>query len=271
MGEQRLGSPERGAKLFTLRDAVVAGLTDETANRHLDDAVLRDLLTIEPGTPASYRFKHILIRDVAYATLPKARRAELHLAVIDWLARQAGDRRDEFVEIEAFHLEQAALLQRELLGRSDPGIRDRAVAALSHAARKALARHDFRASEGFAERALALGPADDAITGELEAMIVECLVTRGELGKARPVADRLEARAARLGRKDLRGQALLAIGLDSWIGPGSSADPHDAVRILEEAHAELEEAGDGAHQFDVDFNLAWEGWWYGDLELAITR
>jgi class 3 adenylate cyclase/tetratricopeptide (TPR) repeat protein len=252
------------------RDAV-AGLTDETANSHLDDAVLRDLLTIEPGAPASYRFKHILIRDVAYATLPKARRAELHRAVIDWLARQAGDRREEFVEIEAFHLEQAALLQRELLGRSEVAVRDRAVAALSDAARKALARHDFRASEGFAERALALSPSDDAITGELEALIVESLVARGELGKARPIADRLEATAARLGRKDLRGQALLAIGMDSWIGPGRSTDAHDAVRILEEAHAELEEAGDRAHQFDVDYNLGWEGWWYGDLELAATR
>jgi class 3 adenylate cyclase/tetratricopeptide (TPR) repeat protein len=252
------------------RDAV-AGLTDKPAERHLDDAVLRDLLTMERSAPASYRFKHILIRDVAYAALPKARRAELHLAVIDWLSASAGDRRDEIVEIEAFHLEQAASLQRELLGVSDADVRDRAVSALAASARKALARHDFSAAEGFAERALAIGPADESATAELEALLVESLATRGELGKARPIADRLQKTAARLGRRDLRGQALVAIGMDSWIGPGRAARAQDAVEILKEARAELELAGDLVHLSDVDGNLAWEGWWYGDIELAIRR
>lgn len=252
------------------RDAV-ARLTGEPVGRHLDDAVLRDLVTPEAGSVPSYRFKHILIRDVAYAMLPKAKRTELHLALIDWLAEWTGDRRDEFVEIEAFHLEQAALLQRELLGRSDPDVRERAMSALSASARKALARHDFRATEGFAERALALDPPDEATTAELEAVLVESLLTRGELGKARRVADRLDPRAARLGRHDLRGQAMLAIGMDGWIGPGRTAGAEDAVRILKEARAELELSDDRAHLFDVEYNLGWEGWWYGDLELGMRR
>jgi class 3 adenylate cyclase/tetratricopeptide (TPR) repeat protein len=249
----------------------VARLTDDPVQTHLDDAVLRDLVTPEPGSIASYRFKHVLIRDVAYATLPKTRRAELHLAAIDWLASWTRDRRDEFVEIEAFHLEQAALLQRELLGRSDPDVRDRAISALSAAAQKVLARQDYRAGQGFAERALAAEPPDEATIAELEALTIESLVLRGELGKARPIAERLEARARRLGRRGLRGQALLAIGMDSWIGPGRPTGAQDAVRILNEARGELEQAGDLVHLFDVQYNLAWEGWWYGDLELGMTR
>ena len=49
------------------------------SSTHLEDAILRDLITEErtPDEP-TFRFRHILIRDVAYATLPKARRAELH-------------------------------------------------------------------------------------------------------------------------------------------------------------------------------------------------
>ncbi len=91
----------------------------------LEEAMLRDLITDErvPDEP-TFRFRHVLIRDVAYATLPKARRATLHRAVADWLRSWAGSRIDEFVEIEAYHLEQSVQLQRELaLGESlDPEI-----------------------------------------------------------------------------------------------------------------------------------------------------
>ena len=44
----------------------------------------------------AYRFKHVLIRDVAYAGLAKGARAELHQQVADWLhgGRGRGARRD---------------------------------------------------------------------------------------------------------------------------------------------------------------------------------
>ncbi len=58
--------------------SAVATLVDEPVERHLEQAVLRDIVTEEPAADPSYRFKHIVIRDVAYATLPKARRAVLH-------------------------------------------------------------------------------------------------------------------------------------------------------------------------------------------------
>ena len=55
---------------------------------HLEDAILRDIITEEraPDEP-TFRFRHILIRDVAYNTLPKARRAELHAGVARLAAR----------------------------------------------------------------------------------------------------------------------------------------------------------------------------------------
>ena len=65
------------------QSAVAAIAPPDKADRieaHLEDAILRDLITDEraPDEP-TFRFRHILIRDVAYATLPKARRADLHL------------------------------------------------------------------------------------------------------------------------------------------------------------------------------------------------
>ena len=49
---------------------------------------------IRPDTPQfpgeeAYRFRHLLIRDAAYETLPKAARAELHERFADWLDPRA--------------------------------------------------------------------------------------------------------------------------------------------------------------------------------------
>jgi len=67
----------------------------------------RGLVLVRPTTmlagQTEYLFKHALVRDVAYATLPKARRAQAHAAVADWIAGLAGDRTDEFAELIAHH------------------------------------------------------------------------------------------------------------------------------------------------------------------------
>ena len=83
----------------------------------LDDLLLRDFVLAEPRSTIigerAYRFKHMLIREVAYAGLSKAERAELHGAFAEWLHERAGD---ELLEIRAYHLDQAAQLLAELDG-----------------------------------------------------------------------------------------------------------------------------------------------------------
>ena len=73
--------------------------------------VLEDRETREPER---YRFKHLLMRDVAYAGLPKAARADLHEAFAAQFERAVGDRRDEFAEILAHHAERAFTLSTEV-------------------------------------------------------------------------------------------------------------------------------------------------------------
>ncbi len=58
-------------------------------------------------------FKHILVRDVAYSTLPRTRRGHPHAVVAEWLEEVAGQRIDEFAELVAYHYHQAALLTGE--------------------------------------------------------------------------------------------------------------------------------------------------------------
>ena len=52
----------------------------------------------------AFRFRHILIRDAAYESLPRAARTELHERLADWIERTVGGRIDEYEEIVGYHL-----------------------------------------------------------------------------------------------------------------------------------------------------------------------
>jgi DNA-binding SARP family transcriptional activator len=53
-----------------------------------------------------FAFKHALTREVAYASLPKARRARLHAAFAAWLER-LGESRDDYAPLLAHHYAEA--------------------------------------------------------------------------------------------------------------------------------------------------------------------
>jgi len=59
------------------------------------------------GGQTELQFKHALVRDVAYAGLPKSRRARAHAEHASWLEELAGERRDELVELIAYHYRSA--------------------------------------------------------------------------------------------------------------------------------------------------------------------
>ena len=60
-----------------------------------------------------YGFKHVLIRDVAYAMLPKAVRCRKHVEVGEFIREKAGERIDAFVGMVAEHYARAAALGSE--------------------------------------------------------------------------------------------------------------------------------------------------------------
>jgi DNA-binding SARP family transcriptional activator/SAM-dependent methyltransferase len=71
------------------------------------DLESRDLVRIEPRSAlageVAYSFKHVLIRDAAYESLPRGQRRELHRAADAWLSEAAGDRVGEFSDQLAHH------------------------------------------------------------------------------------------------------------------------------------------------------------------------
>jgi len=159
-----------------------------------------------------YAFKHILIRDVAYERLPKGRRAELHVRFTDWLSAlptPAG----EFVEIVAYHLEQACRLAGQI-ARSpiEPPILE-AASALASAAEKAERREGLREARRYYERALALlGEDYPEESVELRLRLERARARLGEVREACQELATVAEDALAVGRPDLRCLALLTLG-----------------------------------------------------------
>ncbi|TMB49725.1 MAG: zinc-ribbon domain-containing protein [Chloroflexi bacterium] len=90
----------------------------------LDGLERRGLILMRPtsslGDNVEYAFKHALIRDVAYAGLPIARRCRAHAAVGAWLAELSHDRPEELAELVAQHY-RTALGEGAVLAWPDAG------------------------------------------------------------------------------------------------------------------------------------------------------
>jgi hypothetical protein len=76
----------------------------------LPTLVEKDLLKPESTSFAgeeAFRFRHQLLRDAAYASLPKEGRAHSHERFATWLEEKLGERASEYEEMLGYHLEQA--------------------------------------------------------------------------------------------------------------------------------------------------------------------
>lgn len=129
--------------------AMVVDATDESLARLEDE----ELLVRDRDHPKVWRFRHQVVQDVAYDSLAKRERLQLHLAVADRLEPEG-----KHPAGLAHHLELAARASLDL----DPGDRtlaERAVDALQRAGDVARRRTESRAAIDRYERALALaGP-----------------------------------------------------------------------------------------------------------------
>ena len=129
--------------------AIDPALSPAAVDAAIGDLLDRDL--IRQAQLGAATFRHILIREVAYGTLPRAERARLHGAAGRWLidAATASGRTDELAELVAFHLREAVSLG-SLLGEAVPEdltalavewLRRAAEAAASGSASAEAARH----------------------------------------------------------------------------------------------------------------------------------
>jgi class 3 adenylate cyclase len=149
-----------------------AGPIYELADGEPDLRVLedRDLVRRRAGSSMAgereYVIKHALTREVAYASLPRARRARMHAAFAGWLER-IGEDRDDLASFLAHHYVEAVRpedadlawigTEEELLR-----LRGKALFWLERAAELALKRYEIEEALVLLHRALALEPDEEA-------------------------------------------------------------------------------------------------------------
>jgi class 3 adenylate cyclase/tetratricopeptide (TPR) repeat protein len=224
----------------------------------LDDLLLRDFVTRESRSSISgeraYRFKHVLIRDVAYAGLAKAARAELHQQVADWLTEIAGE---ELVEIRAYHLDQAATLHEELDGFAPPELATRAAAALEKAGRRALAREANNSARRLLVRAVQLEP-----TLQRRFLAARAARKIADLPAQAVEMERVYADATEAGDKRLQGLALTALAENALM---RDADLPRGRELVEQALVLLDD-GRAEDRYEALVMRGRMGWWLGDLD-----
>ncbi|HYI75698.1 MAG TPA: adenylate/guanylate cyclase domain-containing protein [Gaiellaceae bacterium] len=219
---------------------------------HLATLVRKELIrSTSPMLPQDegFRFRHLLIRDAAYESLPKATRAELHERFADWLAQHDLVESDEIV---GYHVAQAHRYRAEL-DAGDARLDELARRASSHladAGRGALDRGDFNAGRSLFGRAAALLPEKD------ETRLAIGLELSGALSEtSADEAWRLMSEAHEADDPQTRGRAMALMA--SWALTGSQnwpAEKRSAWRT--ESRDILEDVGD-------DYGLALHWWGIG--------
>jgi tetratricopeptide (TPR) repeat protein len=221
---------------------VTAELLDQTATRGL---LLRHAHPAGgPEGEAHWSFRHPMVREAAYASVPLGDRAANHARMVDWLL-SPGPERADIAEV-AHHTERAVALWLEL-GQEPDGLPPAALGSLVQAARAARQRDELREAERWYQRAreLHLVAPGDQVPVCLEhgaTLIAQRRFTEADLALASVVADPTATPAALgeahtglgvvarlLGDTELA-QAAFDAGRRAWLTAGDLAGEAGSVR-----------------------------------------
>ena len=171
-----------------------------------------------------YAFRHVLVRDVAYGQIPRARRGAKHVAAADWI--ESLGRVDDHAELVAHHLIAADELGVEVTARLR--------IVLWAAARRALALDAYRGALEYSRRALDLWPEDDA---ERAYVLAANARARERSNADRGGFDGAMAALERVGDPEAAAELAADAAAAAWI----AADRREADRLV--VHAEQLLAG----------------------------
>jgi class 3 adenylate cyclase/tetratricopeptide (TPR) repeat protein len=158
------------------RDVLAAVTTLQPLDEALDELEARDLVRREPSSQlagdAQYVFKHALVHETAYATLPRAARRARHARIAALLEERLGENTVEMASVLGHHWREA-------------GEPTRALDYLLTAADRALKGWAKDEALRLFDEALALLPEDDALgRARIRALRGRALVDLGEFAQA---------------------------------------------------------------------------------------
>ena len=221
--------------------AALVALDPQEANEQVDKRLTtlarRELIRRDPASIDVYQFRHILIRDAAYESLPKEERARLHEHFCIWLSERSRGQEADLEEILGYHFEQAARYYFEL-GTPRSDLSEAAATHLLSSGRRAFGRSDMTAAVNLLDRvaSLATGPTrTEALLwkAEANAYLGRFADAEAALGEVRAMPD--------AGRAAL---ALAEVIDTSMVHEGKQIGITAALRRLHEAARVLEEERD---------------------------
>jgi class 3 adenylate cyclase/tetratricopeptide (TPR) repeat protein len=220
----------------------------------------RELIVSEERSAISgdraFRFRHVLIRDVAYATVTKAERATLHRAFAAWVAERSAE---NTAAIRAYHLDRACTLVAELEGTVEPELAAEAAAALEAAGQQALRGSAFANARRLLRRALELEPKP-----RRRYLAASAAAELGDLGAVAAEMETVRELAVVDGDAYLHGRALSALARVALARDGDAV----ASKALAQQALETLPRDDVDGRAEALFRLASATWWPGDVVRA---
>jgi class 3 adenylate cyclase/tetratricopeptide (TPR) repeat protein len=186
-----------------------------------------------------YAFVHVLLRDVAYAQIPRAARVGKHTKAAGWI--ESLGRAEDHAEMLAHHYLSALELARAA-NQDTGGLAPGARAALQAAGERAFTLNAFKSAAGLYRAALSLWPEDahQQRAGLLQLLGITQLET-GELGKAEATLTEGAETAAAAGLPAMRARISVRLVDIHTIQGGSDAE---ALAECEAAIAVFDAEGD---------------------------
>jgi class 3 adenylate cyclase/tetratricopeptide (TPR) repeat protein len=150
--------------------AAIGGRSRRAVDRDLRELERRELLTrarlSSVEREPEYRFRHTLVRDVAYSQIARRRRGESHRRTAEWLETLRPDRASDLAELLAHHYLSAYELARASEAETVE-LSERARIALRDAGDRALSLQSFPIAAKYFRAALELWPGHDPERPEL--------------------------------------------------------------------------------------------------------
>jgi class 3 adenylate cyclase/tetratricopeptide (TPR) repeat protein len=185
------------------------------------DATLHELVRKELVRPSRVTsmegeqevgFWHALVRDVAYAQIPRAQRAAKHLAAADWLEAKAAERIEDMADVLAYHTDEALRLADATGAPDAAAVAPRARRYALLAGERALGLDTVRAVS-LLERAVELTPEDDLERPEVVARLARAIFQSGRVAEARELQEEVVTVLRARGDAVETGVALISLSL----------------------------------------------------------
>jgi class 3 adenylate cyclase/tetratricopeptide (TPR) repeat protein len=189
-----------------------------------------------------FEFRHMLIRDAAYARIPKELRAELHERFAGWV----DGRSEELEEIVGYHLEQAYRCRIELGPETDRSraLAERAAVRLSASGVRADGRGDAGAAVNLLDRAAGMLAADAPGRLALLPRLGRALRESGQMERAESVLREAVERGEAAGDRALVANAQVALIEVRFLA--ALVDRAEVVGVIDRAMALFRLNGDEA-------------------------